>query len=84
MTAWRDGGRMVKVGPIDARVVPLWGVALYAASWWALGLAVGGTALLWWCQHKGLRLEGLLRKWRKWFAGKFRPAASYKHRRRMC
>ncbi len=77
--AWRDSMRPVRLGPFDARLLPLAVAAVFVPGWWT-----GGAVLLAWlafraAEARGYRPPAAVRAMRAALAGKRRAL----HRRRM-
>jgi len=83
MPPWRDSGRTVKVGPVDARVLVPWVIWIPVSSPWIIWLAVLITAGVGWLNHKEISIEGALRRVRSWLAGPERPAMASRYHRRL-
>lgn len=73
---WRDTGRTMKLGPVDARVLPLLLIFLYHWALWTFALCVIGVIILAVIEFRGYSIPNAMRRLSAWLVGPHRPAVS--------
>lgn len=54
---WRDAGRRLRLGPLDALAAPPLLTVLIFPSWWTVGVALMVAGLCWWLDRRGLNFR---------------------------
>lgn len=74
--SWRDTGRTMKFGPVDARVIALLLFFIYHVAWWTFGICMVGVIVLGVIDFRGYSIPNTLRRVSVWMVGPHRPAVS--------
>jgi hypothetical protein len=74
--SWRDTGRSMRFGPVDARILGLVMIWIYHVKLWTFGIGVFGVAILAFSEWKGYTIPNALRRISVLTMGTHRPAVS--------
>lgn len=74
--SWRDTGRSMRFGPVDARILGLVMIWLYHVKLWTFAIGVIGVAILAIVEWKGYTIPNALRRISVFMMGTHRPAVS--------
>lgn len=74
--SWRDTGRSMRFGPVDARILGLVMIWMYHWRLWTFVLGMVGVLILAAIEWKGYTLPNALRRMSVFIMGTHRPAVS--------
>lgn len=76
--SWRDTGRSMKFGPVDARALGLALIWMYHMRLWTFLIGVVGVGLLSFVEYRGYSIPNALRRISVLIMGNHRPAVSHR------